>query len=123
MTVLAVAVALAAVSHLRGLLFGRIGAATAVYVRSEYGKLVIHAHRTDAGELPRWLAATWRHDVALGSGIGGWWRYARFNYARGGTRGGNPVHQLAIPYCVLAVLGIATWMGLRTWKPRCVPSQ
>ena len=109
----AVTLALAAVSHLRGTLFGRIGQTHSLFVRSEYGKFVLHEHLTDAGDSPRWLAATWPHAAAgLSPGIGGWWRHGGFSYAIGGTAGGNTVRQLAIPYWPLAGAFLVVWLLL-----------
>ena len=114
-TALAVAVALAAISHIRGILFGRVGVGPlSLLARSEYGKLVIDVHRTDWCDVPRWQAATWPHsEPAFAPTIGGWWRYGGFCYSQGGTAGGITVHQLALPYWAVAVLALATRMALR----------
>ena len=107
----AVTFALAAVSHLRGTLFGRIGPKHSLFVRSEYGKFVLHVHPTDAGDSPRWLAATWPHaPAALSPGIGGWWRHGGFSYSIGGTAAGNTVRQVAIPYWPLIVASLVAWV-------------
>ena len=113
----AITFALAAVSHLRGTLFGRIGSTHSLFVRSEYGKCILHVHPTDAGESPRWLAANWPHAAAsLSPGIDGWWRHGGLSYAIGGTAGGNTVRQLAIPYWPLVAISLLIW--LLAW-PMC----
>lgn len=101
---LCVALALGLISHLRGALVGYKTPRLSCYVRSEYGRLIVHAHRTDPCDVQGWLAATWPHaEPALAPGIGGGWRNGGFNYARGRTTIGIPVHQLAIPYWSIAV--------------------
>lgn len=106
-TVLSVAVALGAISHVRGAHFGRIGPTHSFYVRSEYGKLAILANVTDAGDTARWLMATWPHgEIALAPGLGGWWRYGGFSYAQGGTAGCNTAHQFVVPYWALAATAL-----------------
>ena len=103
-TTLAVAVALGAISHLRGGLVGWVFPRHTCYVRSEYGKLAVHAHMTDWCQPRGPMASTWPHaELALSPGIGGWWRYGGFNYARGGTGAAITVHQLAIPYWSIAL--------------------
>lgn len=96
---------LSGLSHWRGILTGRIGPKHTVLVRSGYGKLLVDFHATDAGEPPHWRWATWPHEFALSSpNLGGWWRYGGFGVARGGTRGGNTVWQLSIPYWAPALV-------------------
>lgn len=116
---------LGGLSHWRGLLTGRIGPAHTVLVRSAYGKVLVEFHATDAGEQPRWLWASWPHEFALASpNLGGWWRYGGFGLAIGGTRGGNVVRQLSIPYWSLAFasLLLAAALALRpAGKPTASP--
>jgi len=114
----AVTFGLAGVSHVRGALFGRIGPTHSLFVRSEYGKCVLHVHRTDWCDVPRWLAATWPHAAGLSPGVGGWWRYGGFSYAIGGTAGGIPVRQVAIPYWPLAAVCLLLWAACRLKLPR-----
>lgn len=122
-TVLALSVALAAISHLRGVLLGRIGSGHTFFIRSEYGKFVLDAHRTDFCMPQGWRAATWPHaQAALGPTVGGWWRYGGFSYARGGTTGGITVHQVALPYWSLAVGGMAAWIFTRRRRPSIKPA-
>jgi hypothetical protein len=123
LTLLAVAIALAALSHLRGTLVGRAWPTHTVFVRSEYGKQVVHAHPTDFASGQGWRVATWPNgELALSPGIGGWWRYGGFSYARGGTAGGNSIHQLAIPYWPLAVISAVAW-ALAKWAwPSTIPA-
>jgi hypothetical protein len=96
-TALCLAVALGAMSHVRGVLVGRFGARATIYVRSEYGKLAVLAHPTDWCEPRRWTAATWPLEPGLSPGIGGWWWYGGFAYSRGGTSGGMTIHQVVVP--------------------------
>lgn len=104
---LCVAVALGVISHLRGALVGWVFRSHTFFVRSEYGKLAVHAHRTDPCYPQGSMAATWPlPEPALAPGIGGWWTSGGFAYARGGTSLGFTIHQLVIPYWSIALAAL-----------------
>ncbi len=116
-TALALSIALAAISHLRGVLLGRIGPGHTFFVRSEYGKFVLDAHRTDFCIPQGWRVASWPHaQAALRPTIGGWWRYGGFSYTRGGTTGGITVHQVAFPYWSLALTSLMAWLFIQRMR-------
>jgi hypothetical protein len=119
----AVTFGLAGVSHVRGTLFGRIGPTHAIFVRSEYGKCVLHVHHSDRCDVPRWLAANWPCAAAgLSPGIRDWWRYGGFSCAIGGTTGGIPVRQVAIPYWPLVLISLLTWLLPRRVFGKIIPA-
>ncbi|HZN33078.1 MAG TPA: SMI1/KNR4 family protein [Pirellulaceae bacterium] len=116
--------ALGGLSHWRGILMGRIGPQHTVLIRSTYGKAQIDIHRTDAREPTLWIWSTWPHEFAFREpNLGGWWRHGGFGLAQGGTRGGNTVQQITLPYWSLTLISLLLASGLLLAGPKQAQQQ